>query len=454
MLFHSIQFIVFFLLLHQIFWRVADQYKKNVLIAASILFYGYWSIPFLIHFLAIIAINYFFIKLIIKTESRRILTYSIIFNITNLFLFKYANSFLYYAGYLLDLDKLVKFNQSNTIILPLAISFYTFQIIAFLVDVWRKEIRDVSLARFTLFIMFFPQLIAGPIMRHREFYMKMDFPALDFKMTKDGIFLFLTGMVKKILIGDQVGELIAPIWQNPQSYDSVSLFLAIAGFSAQIYGDFSGYTDMARGAALMLGYEIPENFLSPYLSRSFSELWKRWHITLSTWLRDYLYIPLGGNRVSELKYFSNLMIVMSLGGLWHGNTVNFFIWGFIHGLFLALERYFSRWNFRIFQPVSWLLVTLGWFAGIIFFRGADFSTSINFITSMFSNAGSKNANHNLILNGVLLCYVIQLLQYYKEKFIIFYNRYLNYIIPLFSIFLFFTIVQKQHKIQQFIYFQF
>lgn len=458
MLFHSIPFIALFLVVHQLFWRVPTGYRKHVLLVASLVFYGYWSIPFLAHFLAITVISYLLILWMHRRRSRWILRLAVGLNLANLFFFKYTNSFLTYLAQYGGIEQALHWKESLHIFLPLAISFYTFMIIAFIVDVWRGEIGKVSFLDFTVFITFFPHLIAGPIMRHVDFLPQLDAPVLSEEKLYGGIYLFLLGVAKKVFIADPVSDLINPIWSNPGHYDSLSVWMAVIGFSAQVYADFSGYTDMARGLARLLGYEIPENFYSPYLSTSFAELWKRWHVTLSTWLRDYLYIPLGGSRVGKFRLYLNLLIVMSLGGLWHGSTFNFFLWGFVHGLFLIVEKLlgYDRPARTIVAAVPrMLLVSLGWSAGIVFFRGADPGSSMQVLERMVGmGSGLTMSNWQHVLDLFLLVLGIQTVQKFNQPFHSILDRYRAVLVPAFSVVLFFMLVRIEHKTVQFIYFQF
>lgn len=431
-------------------------YRKHWLLAASIVFYGFWDLRFLIHFLTIIGINYLFIRSLIRNKNKKMLFSALAFNFLNLFIFKYLNSMFQYFFQITDL-RIVP--ENFNFILPLAISFYTFQIIAFIVDVWRNEIEETDLLDFSLFILFFPQLIAGPIMRHQDFMPQLDRPVLNMENTQNGIMLYLVGAAKKILIADPVSEIISPVWHNPGQYDSLSLLAAVLGFSAQVYADFSGYTDMARGCARMLGYNIPENFLSPYLARSFADLWKRWHITLSTWLRDYLYIPLGGSRTSVIKNSANLIIVMSLGGIWHGNTYNFFLWGFFSGLFLIAERLtgFSRLfpGSKIFLLFRIFIVQIGWLIGVVFFRSANFTDASNVFKGILLPQGSETLPKSSLVFQLFIWVII--FQLIKEKRHIFSGMYLKYrhiIVPALAVVLFFLAVQIEKKTEQFIYFQF
>lgn len=458
MLFNSVEFLLFFLVVHLVFWTIPGFFRKHWLVAASIFFYGYWSLPFLVHFLAVVLVSYALIQWMIARKSRFAFVLAIVLNVGNLFLFKYTNSFLQYASDWFGWSGALVWKESLGIFLPLAISFYTFQIIAFLVDVWRGEIKEASLLRFSVFILFFPQLIAGPIMRHRDFYYQMDHPEFSEQKTWDGLYLIIQGIIKKVFIADGVASIINPVWANPGAYDSVAIWAAVLGFSAQVYADFSGYTDMARGLAKMLGYEIPENFTAPYFSTTFAELWRRWHITLATWLRDYLYIPLGGSRAGAFRTNANLIIVMSLGGLWHGDTYNFFLWGFLHGVFLVVERLLGlsrpseRWAFRWAQ---WLVVISGWVAGSIFFRAADLSTVGMVFQGMFSSASGMGLEHmDRVYQFLLLAMGFQFLRLRGSIFQKIPAGSHKWLVAALAIILFYAIVRIDRPSEEFIYFQF
>ncbi len=483
MLFPTVYFLIFFLVVHQVFWSIPDKWRKHWLFVTSAFFYGWWSPVFLVHFLSVIVISYVFILRLHRNPSRRVLWGAVGLNLLNLFFFKYINSLLVYGYEWFGLEGALALKEDLGILLPLAISFYTFQIIAFIVDVYRGEIREVSLLRFSVFILFFPQLIAGPIMRHREFLYQMDSPVRDDDLGKDGVMLVLSGIIKKVLIADQVAGIINPVWSNPSQYSAETLWVSVIGFSVQVYGDFSGYTDMARGTAALLGYRIPDNFSSPYFAVSFSDLWKRWHITLSTWLRDYLYIPLGGNRVSEWRYYMNVLAVMSLGGLWHGDTYNYFIWGFLHGVFLVTERMFtpyfrkkaSEWRERSGEGVNyrgiaasfagWVTVSLGWYAGILFFRGGDLGTSAVMLYGMTVGAlekgfqsGQTVKGAETMLNYVAVVYFLQYLHMRESVFVrkltVWYHRYRTHFMFILLLLVVHSLLRTEHRTEQFIYFQF
>ena len=321
------------------------------MIMGSLLFYAVWGltgegwvgIRWTLHFVAAVAFSHFMNLAIFdaatKEKKKRLLTITVVVLLINLAIFKYAS---FVIEVLIDMGvPATSLPNTKGIFLPLAISFYTFQIIAFTVDVYRGTISNRPAAKsYFLFILFFPQLIAGPIMRSTDFLDQE--PFLTSRRVYDGGWLIIGGLIKKVLLADPMGGYIAPVFANPTAYTSWSILLAGMSFSLQVYCDFSGYTDMARGSALLLGYTIPENFKAPFFSLSARELWQRWHITLTTWLRDYIYIPLGGNRVSVARNYFNQFVTFALGGFWHGADYTYIAWGSMWGLLLAVERFVEQ----------------------------------------------------------------------------------------------------------------
>ncbi|WP_232369446.1 MBOAT family O-acyltransferase [Leptospira abararensis] len=349
------------------------------------------------------------------------------------------------------------FQSLSEIVLPLAISFYTFQMIAYLVDAWRGNFTESPFLNFLLFILFFPQLIAGPIMRHDDFYDQINRSRLTLDFVQRGILHILSGLVKKVLIADQIAKIINPVYLNPSEYDGLSILLSAIAFSFQVYGDFSGYTDLARGSAFLLGYKIPENFHSPFLSVSFSELWSRWHYTLSSWIRDYLYIPLGGNRVSELRYSINTIIVMSLSGLWHGNTYTFFLWGFFHGIFLSMERFAFGKPDRKSMSLLKKIITIIWiflvFSVLITFFRIDTLSKIVTFWSASVNLTGKVIYRPELWGLILASYLIQIFEF-KNYFSAKFKPHLNWVIFILSFLVYFALIRVESPVETFIYFQF
>ncbi len=351
MLFNSVLYLLFFGLLYVLYWMVPASRRMAILIMGSVLFYAVWGladegwvgIRWTLHFIAAIAFSHMMNRAIYRARSpqtkKHLLTFTIVVLLANLAIFKYAAFFL---GFLVDIGVPAEaLPDAKGIFLPLAISFYTFQIIAYTVDLYRGTIEEQpSAGRYFLFILFFPQLIAGPIMRSTDFLNQT--PYLNSRRLYDGGWLIIGGLIKKVLLADPMGNYVAPVFGNPAAYTSWSILLAGMSFSLQVYCDFSGYTDIARGSALLLGYEIPENFRAPFFSLSARELWQRWHITLTTWLRDYIYIPLGGNRVSVVRNYFNQFLTFALGGLWHGADYTYICWGGMWGILLALERFIEQ----------------------------------------------------------------------------------------------------------------
>lgn len=274
------------------------------------------------------------------------------------------------------------------LILPLGISFYTFEAISYVVDVHRGTIRPFrSLRDYLLYILFFPHLLAGPIVRSGDFAHQMHrAKRFSWARFEAGVGLFLVGAFKKAVLADWMASIVDPVFQAPSGYGTAALWTATLGYAVQIYGDFSGYSDMAIGIAHMLGFKLPENFRTPYLSASIAEFWRRWHISLSSWLRDYLYIPLGGSRGGEWLTCRNLMITMALGGLWHGASWNFVLWGVYHGALLAMGRMapVPAWARADWTRPAWVLLTflavgIGW----VLFRAHSFGQAATVLNGLF-----------------------------------------------------------------------
>lgn len=342
MLFNSISFLFFFAIVYLTYWSIPEKLRKNYLLLSGVVFYSLFSLPFAIHFLVIVGINYYlYRKIISKPEKNWHVRIAVVLNVINLGSFKY---FYFFNQVLSDLTGYPVFQKIPDVIhiaLPMAISFYSFQMIAAAVDTKRNPPLPgevISIRDYYLFVVFFPVLIAGPIMRMGEFFPNLESLKPDREKMYRACYLMMSGLTKKILVADPVSITISPVFADPGSYDNFSLFIAGIGYSIQVFCDFSGLTDMARSVALFLGFEIPENFRAPFFATSGRELWKRWHITLSFWLRDYIYIPLGGSRVSEWRGAFNLIVTMTLGGIWHGADYTFVVWGFYWGLILAVER--------------------------------------------------------------------------------------------------------------------
>ncbi|MBE7437336.1 MAG: MBOAT family protein [Spirochaetales bacterium] len=423
MLFNSAIFLVLFLCVYLVYWHLGQRGKQYLIIVASLLFYAWYSIPFLLLFLGLVSINYLASIQLLRHKSRLLLTAILGLDLGVLGFFKYFYLLAHTAGEILGLPYLaaLKTNWEEdynlTIVLPIAISFYTFQMIAYVVDSYRSSITEpTSATKFFLFILFFPQFIAGPIMRASDFMDQIDRPYLTKDRIINGSLYLLMGIVKKVLIADRLGLITTRVWLDPASYDATALIIILPAFMMRIYCDFSGYTDMARGMAKLLGYEIPENFAGPFLSRSISELWQRWHITLSTWLRDYIYIPLGGSRLGESRTIINLLITLGLGGIWHGATWPMLLWGIYIGLFLVLERLLRQRTLlpasRPFQAVRIVYVLTIFAFSAVFFNSPDLSTTTGILARIFQwERGLPMPEWDTAISLCILAYSFNFFQY-------------------------------------------
>jgi alginate O-acetyltransferase complex protein AlgI len=360
MLFHSLEYAIFLVVVFVLYWALARRplWRMLLLLGASYLFYASWSRSYLILIIASSLIDYFVGLGLGAAEARwkrrALLVTSLVANLGMLGVFKYYNFFLDSAQSAFGIwgAKDIPYLQ---VLLPVGISFYTFQTMSYTIDVYRKELAPCrEPLRFLVYVAFFPQLVAGPIVRAVEFLPQLiKEPTLRRGDASRAAALIVAGLTKKLVIGDYLAvNLVDRTFETPQMFSSVEVLLGVYGYAMQIYCDFSGYTDIAIGSSLLLGLSLPINFNRPYQADSLQDFWHRWHISLSTWLRDYLYIPLGGSRGSSLWTYRNLIITMLLGGLWHGAAWNFVIWGAMHGVVLMLTRMWQRTRWRAALPVS------------------------------------------------------------------------------------------------------
>jgi len=347
--------------------------RKAIVLAASFYFYAYWDYRFLGLLIASTLLDFSIglaFKRVQNSGSRNaLLGLSIAGNLGVLGFFKYYNFFIESAEAVFSQWGL--HSGTLSLVLPIGISFYTFQTLSYSIDVYRGHLQPCrKLLDFTIYVTFFPQLVAGPIVRASEFLPQLRYsPCVRTSQLYPGLMQIFRGFIKKVLIADHLATMVDPVFASPQLFSSLTVALAILAYAGQIYGDFAGYSDIAIGSSRLLGFELPENFRHPYLATSVADFWRRWHITLSTWLRDYLYISLGGNRGGTIRTYCNLMITMLLGGLWHGAAWNFVAWGAWHGFALCVERAFNRgaaservsWGKRLFAGgVTFCVVLFGW----------------------------------------------------------------------------------------------
>ncbi|HKI30521.1 MAG TPA: MBOAT family protein [Gemmataceae bacterium] len=361
--FFSREFLIFFGVVFVVYWLTPwRRLRVWVLLTASFVFYASWDWRLAILITGTTAADYFIARgmdaWIDPRRRKLLLVGSLVMNLGLLCYFKYANFFLNSLGEGLNAAGTAVSLPVLRVILPIGISFYTFEAINYTVDVYRRRVpAERNFGHFMLFILFFPHLIAGPIVRARDFLPQVARrKRWDWARMQLGVSQFLVGLLKKLAIADRMALYARPVFEDPEGYGSRAVWLATLAFALQIYADFSGYTDMALGSANLLGFKLAPNFNMPYLATNFSDFWRRWHISLSSWLRDYLFIPLGGSRGSGWKICRNLMITMTLGGLWHGLSWVYVLWGVLHGGFLVMHRSFR--SFCEARPrLDWVLRT-------------------------------------------------------------------------------------------------
>ena len=431
MLFNSLQYALFLPVVLLLYYCCWGQARLWVLLIASYLFYASWNWIYLFLIAGLSLIN-FCLGLGLSASNQRgkstqgawLITLGIAVNLGVLCYFKYAAFFLVNFSVLFSVFGFHLDAPEFTPVLPLAISFFCFEFIHYLVDVWKGNLAILSPLKFAIFAAFFPTQIAGPIKRYEQFVPQLDNPSrFDWDRVAQGLRLIVEGLFKKVVLADNLAHWVNTGFQavspDKPSLATQEAWLIVLGFAMQIYFDFSGYTDMGRGSALMLGFEVPENFRRPYLSISISEFWRRWHISLSSWLRDYVYIPLGGNRRARDR---NLFVTLVLGGLWHGTNWTFVIWGAAHGLLLVINQRVSLFlpnPMGLWRPVS---AMVGWFItftlvciGWVFFRANSVDQAFRLLGMLFSqHAGAayvlETFEHFLILGIVLSYFGIALIQ--------------------------------------------
>ncbi|MBZ9611739.1 MBOAT family O-acyltransferase [Rheinheimera maricola] len=399
MLFNSVEFLFFFLpltllLYHLLRHHVSVQSALFLLIIASLFFYAWWQPAYLILLTASVLSNYFIAKAIYRYRKNWLTALGVCLNLAVIGYYKYSVFFVNNLAMLSGADW-----QVEQILLPLAISFFTFQQIAYLIDVQRHQVIEPSFSKYVLFVCFFPQLIAGPIVHHSEMMPQFrQQVAISSRHFAVGLSIFSIGLFKKTVLADGIAVYANPVFQQAEQGITPDFFTAWGGalaYTFQLYFDFSGYSDMAIGLALLFGIALPLNFNSPYKALNIVDFWRRWHITLSRFLRDYLYISLGGNRFGFIRRYSNLFITMVLGGLWHGAGWNFLIWGALHGSYLVVNHSFSHIRQRYlvfikdgwFAPLAWSLTFIAVVVGWVFFRAPSLDGALLMLSAMSGAEG-------------------------------------------------------------------
>lgn len=399
MLFNSLEFLLFLPTVFFLYWFVFKNQLRaqNVLLlVASYIFYGWWDWRFLSLIIASTFLDYFVAiqlgKTAISKKRKLLLGISLVGNLGMLGFFKYYNFFV--ASWIEAWSSVGIAMEASTlnIILPVGISFYTFQTLSYTIDVYRKEMEPTkNFIDFAAFVTFFPQLVAGPIERAShllpQFYKNRTF---DYQNAVDGVKLIIWGMFKKVVVADNCAFFVNKIFENPEAYSSGELFVGMVFFAFQIYGDFSGYSDIAIGLSKLFGFDLMVNFKFPYFSRDIAEFWRRWHISLSTWFRDYIYIPLGGSKGTQWFQIRNVMIIFLVSGFWHGANWTYVVWGLFHALmFLPLLLFNVNRSHLITKSYGWLdfakigvtflVVCIGW----VFFRADSISDAFQYLAHLF-----------------------------------------------------------------------
>jgi alginate O-acetyltransferase complex protein AlgI len=427
LIFPTATFTIFFLIVLPLSWlAMADMRRWRVfIIVASYIFYGWWDW----HFVFLLAGSTLWTQLFavqvhktpLKSRRKALLVIGLAGQLALLGYFKYYDFFVSSAHNLAADAGMGLPLSTRAIVLPVGISFFTFMAISYLVDVYRGDFEPVSLPRFGAYLSFFPHLVAGPIVRPGELLPQMETPRDPRRVdTSRAFYLIATGLFKKVVIANYLATHITDqVFAVPRSHSSAEILVAVYAYAVQIYADFAGYTDMAIGLALLLGFKFPQNFDSPYAAVSLQDFWRRWHMTLSRWLRDYLYIPLGGNRKGRVRTYVNLMITMLLGGLWHGASWTFVVWGGIHGTGLAFEHsrrdrpgYVaptpSRAGIWVRRLITFNVVCFAW----IFFRSDSMHQAWEMITGLVTRWGQPSP---LVTTGVIVWIVVGVGSQYLPK---------------------------------------
>lgn len=494
MLFNSVDFLIFFPVVTLIYFIVPGKVRYIWLVAASYYFYMCWNAKYVFLLLTSTVVTWFcgwLIYSIKKPVMRRlVLAACLCGNLGILFLFKYFDFFMTNCNRVLSALHIQLWERSFDVLLPVGISFYTFQTLGYVIDVYRGNVEpEKNFFRYALFVSFFPQLVAGPIERSESLLGQIRSlkkrKLWNYENVADGLTLMVWGLFVKMVIADRIALLVDSVFENYFLHGTIALAAAAVGFGIQIYCDFMGYSTIAVGAARVMGFKLMENFETPYFSRSVSEFWKRWHISLSTWFRDYLYIPLGGNRCSKTRKYFNVIITMAVSGLWHGASWTYVVWGLLHGayqvigdmtggararLYDMLHTKKESFSFRLAQMAcTFVLVDIAW----IFFRAPSVTHALRFCKrlatkwdpwNLFNGTvytlGLDRPEFNILLASLAALFLVDLLRYRKkQEFTVFLKEQCVWfrwgiIIALIAAILVFGVYGISFESSKFIYFQF
>ena len=488
MLFNSSGFLIFFPIVVVLYFVIPQKARNYWLLFASLFFYMCWNVKYVILLLISITTTYLAARVIEKTKFKKLsLFFCLVINFGILFVFKYFNFFSSTAVWMIGKATGIKIDPlSHSFLLPVGISFYTFQALSYLIDVYRGEIRaEKNIFKYALFVSFFPQLVAGPIERSKNLLSQFnEIHEYDENRVKHGLELMIWGYFEKLVVADRVAIFVNQIYDNYMGYAFWEIALATFGFAIQIYCDFGGYSHIAIGAAQVLGFKLCDNFRQPYFAISIKDFWRRWHISLSSWFRDYLYIPLGGNRHGRLAKYKNLFITFLISGLWHGASWSFVAWGCIHGLYQIIEDLLSPVkkkiesifkincscaSYKIFCIIpTFLMTSFAW----IFFRASSGGHAFRVIRQMFSaynpwvlfdlslyNCGLDRKNVGILVASIFALGVVDLIhekgfriRSYIDKQNVLARMIICYLAVM--IVLVFGIYGPKFELSKFIYFEF
>lgn len=416
MIFYSIPFLLLFLSASVLFhFSKRKQWQHMVMLLTSILFYGYWDIRFMLLFLTEIGLVYFAILAYEKTRKQRYIISSAVICLAFLAVFKYCNFFIETFSRVFGITETVTLK----LIVPLGISFYTFQMLSYIFDVYRGLLpAETNFIKLAAYMTFFPQITSGPIVKARDFLPQLDIlHRIEKENVYRGLQLFLLGLTKKVVFADRIGVAVDAVFRAPQAYNGISILFSILGYAMQIYCDFSGYSDMAIGIASIWDFDLGINFNMPYLAKNPSDFWKRWHISLSSWFQEYVFIPLGGSRAGKIKTHRNLLVTMLLSGLWHGANWTFILWGGIHALGSSAHKIWKdvRREQKKHKPIvsiltNFVFVSLLW--GI--FRAPDIAKAWTVFRGLFRVTGILYINVYVVVFLALMI-IANLLAYTRNN---------------------------------------
>lgn len=469
MLFNSLQFIFFFIVVSILYYQLRHKGRILLLLVASCYFYLVFKPIYILILFITIIVDYFAGIWIEKSEGKKrkwLLILSLITNVGFLAIFKYYNFINHNISFLLGFMGIQNPIPDYPIELPIGLSFHTFQAMSYTIEVYRRNQKsERNFVVYSLYVMFYPQLVAGPIERPQNLLWQFHtFFKYNFENIKAGLMRIAWGMFMKVVIADRLAMVVDYSYNNPSEHNGLTLLLATFFFTFQIYCDFAGYSNIAIGAARVMGYNLMENFDTPYFSKSIAEFWRRWHISLSTWFKDYLYIPLGGNRVSEFRRYLNNFLVFMVSGLWHGAAWTFVIWGSLHGIYLIAAMLRDKYLYKgkkaesktVFSQVfntifTFVLVMFTW----IFFRANTLSNAKTVISKMAHLSLSDSIATPFSFNEMLFCWLLIIVLLLKDHFVkiiqttstpIFYLKFIGLLVACYFLGVFTS--------NQFIYFQF